>query len=90
MLVEIVGGHPDPHVSAILLELWHIHYNEFDPDTPGSEVDYNADDALPTDCETPHNHLLDLVVDTIIARLMKRNGPELLLAWADAVETARR
>ena len=90
MLVAIVGEYPDSNVSALLLELWHIHYDEFDPDAPGSEVDYNADDALPADCETPHNHLLDLVVDTITARLMKRSGPELLLAWADAAETARR
>jgi hypothetical protein len=90
MLAAIIREYPDSDVSALLLELWHIHYDEFDPDAPGSEVDYNAEDALPTDCETPHNHLLDLIVDTVTARLMKRNGPELLLAWADATETARR
>jgi hypothetical protein len=90
MVSAIVEGYPDSGVSALLLELWRIHYDEFDPDAPGSEVDYNGDDALPTKCETPHNHLLDLIVDTITARLMKRHGTELLLAWADAAETARR
>jgi hypothetical protein len=90
MLVAIARGYPDSDVSALLPDFWRIHYDEFDPDAPGNEVDYNADDALPTGCETPRNHLLDLIVDTIIARLVKRHGPELPLAWADAAETVRR
>ncbi|ONH23579.1 hypothetical protein CcI156_18140 [Frankia sp. CcI156] len=90
LLSQTVTQLPDPQVSALLLELWHIREEEFDPDAPGSEVDLNADDAMSATFDHPQHYLLDLIVDTIIARLMKRHGPELLLAWADAVGKASR
>lgn len=89
-LSEAVTRLPDPQVSALLLELWHIREEEFDPDAPGSELDLNADAAMTATFDHPQHYLLDLIVDTIIARLMKRHGPELLLAWADAVDKASR
>ncbi len=90
LLAEILRGSPDAEVGALLLELWRTRDEEFDPDASGSEVDFNAADVMPTGADTPHNYLLDLMMDAIIVRLMKRHGPELLLAWTDAVENARR
>ncbi|TDO29494.1 hypothetical protein EV643_14815 [Kribbella sp. VKM Ac-2527] len=74
----------DADVGAVLIELFHIDYDDFDPDLPGNELDYNADDLLPEDCETPHNYLSDLILDAVTARIIKRNGRELVLAWLQA------
>lgn len=89
-LSETVTQLPEPQVSALLLELWRIREEEFDPDAPGSDLDLNANDAMTATFDHPQHYLLDLIVDTILARLMKRHGPELLLAWADAVTKAHR
>jgi hypothetical protein len=90
MISDTAADLPDPEVSALLLELWHTREEEFDPDAPGNELDFNADDTVSLSFEDPHKHLLDLIVDTTTARLMKRHGPELVLAWADAVTAARQ
>lgn len=89
-LSETVTQLPEPQVSALLLELWQIREEEFAPDAPGSDLDLNADDPLTATFDHPQHYLLDLIVDTVLARLMKRHGPELLLAWADAVDKAHR
>ena len=70
------------------MELWHVAEEEFDSENPENMDDYNIDDLLPTSPrENPHLYLFDLVMDTVIVRLMKRHGPELLLAWSDAVRS---
>lgn len=90
LLCETVTHLPDPQVGALLLELWHVGEDEFNPDAPGSELDLNAHDTMTATFDHPQHYLLDLIVDTILARLIKRHGPELLLAWADAVDNAVR
>lgn len=89
VVAELLETLADADVSAVLLELWHTGDREFDPDMPGSENDYNSEDGTPNDCQTPRNHLMDLVSDAVIARLMKRCGGEILLAWSDALSLAR-
>ncbi len=74
----------DAEVGAVLVDFFHINYEEFDPEDPDNALDYNADDGLPEDSETPHNHLADLVQDAVAARLIKRDGRELMLAWVNA------
>jgi len=90
LLCDTITNLPDPQVSATLLELWRVREEEFDPDAPGSDLNLNADDVPTTNFDHPQHQLLDLIIDTITARLLKRHGPELLLAWADAVEEAHR
>jgi hypothetical protein len=90
LLCDTITNLPDPQVSATLLELWRVREEEFDPDAPGSDLNLNADDVPSTNFDHPQHQMLDLIIDTITARLLKRHGPELLLAWADAVEEAHR
>jgi hypothetical protein len=46
----------DAGVAVVLVDLFHIDYDDFDPDSPDNQLDYNADDLLPEDCETPEPH----------------------------------
>ncbi|MBL7550214.1 hypothetical protein I6A60_20355 [Frankia sp. AgB1.9] len=86
LVAECLRSLPDGDVGAVLVELWHIADEDFDPESPENTDDLNIDDLLPMPTrETPHLYLIDLVIDTIIIRLMKRHGPELLLAWSDTV-----
>lgn len=77
-------AYTDTEIGAVLVDFFHIDYEEFDPYNPDNALDYNADDDLPKACETPHNHLSDLVQDAVVARLIKRDGQELMLAWVNA------
>jgi hypothetical protein len=79
----------DVAVGAVLIDLFHIDYDDFDPDRATNELDYNADDLLPEGCETPHNHLSDLIVDAVMARIIKRNGRDLMLSWLQGSEQSR-
>lgn len=83
---ELLTDYTDADVATLLVELYHIGYDEFDPDALATGLDYNADDSLPIMCETPHNHLADLIVTAVTARLMKNHGRELLLAWVEGSE----
>jgi hypothetical protein len=90
LVAEMLRAQPDEQIGAFLVELWHVAEEEFDPSNPANTDDYNMDDLLPTSPrETPHLYLIDLMMDTVILRLMKRHGPELLLAWSDAVRNLR-
>jgi hypothetical protein len=77
-------AYKDSQAGAVLVDFLHIGYEEFDPMDRDNALDYSADDNLPQDCETPHNHVLDLVRDAVAARLIKRHGRELTLAWVNA------
>jgi hypothetical protein len=83
LIGELLEQYADADVAILLVELYHINYDEFDPNELVNALDFNADDVLPTMCETPHNHLADLIVVAVVARLMKNYGRELLLAWID-------
>jgi len=81
LIAELLVAYTDADISVLLIELYHMHYDEFDPNELVNALDFNADDDLPTMCETPHNHLADLIVTAATARLMKNHGRDLLLAW---------
>ncbi len=76
-------------LGMVLLELWEVDDEAFDADAPGNELEYTDDEGLPTECDTPHNHLADLIVEAVTARLFKRHGVELLLAWTTAVDRVK-
>lgn len=90
LVADTMRGLSDADVGTLLVELWHIDEEEFGRDVPGNEIDFNASDPMPERFENPRTYLLDLILETIITRLVKRHGPELLLAWADAVAAAHR
>jgi hypothetical protein len=88
LVADMLRALPDANIGALLVDLWHVADEEFDSENPENMDDYNIDDLLPTSPrETPHLYLIDLVMDAVIVRLMKRHGPELLLTWSDAVRS---
>ena len=82
-IAELLGAYPDADVATILIELYHLDYEDFFSDSLARGLDYSGDDALPRMCETPRNYLADLIVNAVTARLLKNYGRQLLLAWID-------
>ncbi|MCM3920617.1 hypothetical protein ND748_02840 [Frankia sp. AiPs1] len=79
------GGPPvsDADLGAAYVELSRITEEEFiqEPDP----LDYNKDDeGLPTGCDAANDYLGLIIVYAVRARLMKRDGRELVLAYAEA------
>lgn len=84
LVVECLKSFGESDVSIILVELYRMDEREFDPDIEENALDYNADDAMPSGSDTPHDNLTDLMANAVIARLMKNYGRELLLSWVMA------
>jgi len=85
---DVLASYADAEVGAVLIELYHYGYAEFEPGGPTEESDYTANDEFPKRYETPHQYLDDFVGFAVCARLIKHFGRELLLTWIEAVRQA--
>jgi hypothetical protein len=85
LVVAQLNAYTDVEVGAVLVDLFHINYDEFDSGDPANALDYNCDDYFPQG-ETPRDTLLQLTQGIVIARLVKSAGRQLMLAWTKAQE----
>jgi hypothetical protein len=86
--IDRLVNYSDLEVAAVLLDLYRVNEDEFDAQDPANVLDYNREDGMPKCSENPHTYLVDLISDAVTARVVKKDGRELLLTWMDSSRSA--